>query len=506
MKEYFNLQLKYIKPPLSKNQYNEFIDKINLYKTKATSKTIITFLIVAYKEDELLFRLLNSILYTDSKSFEILIVDNGLSSQTKEKLKTFPLKHIILNKNLGCSIGRNIGSLYSKADILFFVDADGVIEDVDLVIKKAENFLKDNKLVAIRGKVVEFKSSWLGSKPVHYDLGTKKIPSFIDTEGVSLFKSKDFISVGGFEDGLEGNEGLVLCFRMVEFYNYELDSFIYDPEIILLHNFYLGLRHLTKKREKYRILNNIVRINYPLIQLFSLYYKQYRRVLKLNRSAFTLPKKFINLYVNKKVDRYFFKNLKEFNINSDTSSVKNNFTVVILCFNRGAYLLKAIKEVQNQTLNKVEIIVIDICSNDPVTEKILKQISNSVNLIKVHDESALKEEISKSGSEYICFLNKVDYFEPTYLEKVKNIYDNYKNVGIVSSKALKIERKRLKNGTTSEENMDDILVNRNEYWVPCFRKNVLLKEFNTNDLTLDIYNRKNWLRTINNGWKIKILP
>ena len=61
MIEYFNLEYKYKKPSLTIDQYKKDIESFESYNIKEPSKPLITFLIVAYNEDKLLFRLLDSI-------------------------------------------------------------------------------------------------------------------------------------------------------------------------------------------------------------------------------------------------------------------------------------------------------------------------------------------------------------------------------------------------------------------------------------------------------------
>lgn len=505
MKEYFDLKLKYKKPPISRDQYIEFIEKVVSYNIKDKCKPLITFLIVAYNEDDLLLRLLNSITGNAKKSFEILLVDNGLSYKYKKKLESYSLKHIILNRNIGCGSARNVGSLYSDSDILFFVDADGLIKNYDSVFEKAKHMLTEDNIVAIRGKVEEFNNNILGNKQLHYNLGNKIIPSYLDAECITLIKSKDFISVGGFEDGLPGHEGRLLSYRMVELYNYDPDSFIYDPEIKLLHNYSNGIRHLISKKRKYRTLNNIINTKYPFIQNYTDYYKQYRIDSGINGNKISILHKIINKYLYKKVDKLFFKNLKKYNSYFDANNKENNFTVVILCHNIDEYLLKTIEEIKNQTLSRIEIIVADIGSNENENVKIPKNISNTVRILSFNEESDIKREICKIGSEYICILNKFDYIEPTYLERVKNIYDNYDKAGVVLSTAVDVQKEGLNYEINDKENIEKILAENSEQVAACFRKNVLIK-FVNGDLLTSLNNIGNWLNMVEKGWKIKIIP
>ena len=141
---------------------------------------------------------------------------------------------------------------------------------------------------------METNTNWWRSKPSHYDLENRQIPSYLNAECVTLFKRSIFISVAGFEEGLAGHEGIVLCFRMIEFYNYDMDSFIYDPELILYHNYSSGLKHFLSKKQRYRYLRNIVRLRYPLIGYLTRYFMQQRRNINANYSKKSIFKKEIH--------------------------------------------------------------------------------------------------------------------------------------------------------------------------------------------------------------------
>ncbi len=56
-------------------------------------------------------------------SFEVIVVDDGSSDGTKEKLKEYPVKYIYQN-NAGPARARNTGWRQAKGEIVFFTDSD----------------------------------------------------------------------------------------------------------------------------------------------------------------------------------------------------------------------------------------------------------------------------------------------------------------------------------------------------------------------------------------------
>ena len=104
-----DLELLCKKPPISIDKYKKFIHEDNSYNKKKLKDPLLSILIVAYNEDDLLLRLFDSILSAKSESYEIIVVDNGLSPGTKENLKSYSLRHLVLNENVGCTAGRKGG-------------------------------------------------------------------------------------------------------------------------------------------------------------------------------------------------------------------------------------------------------------------------------------------------------------------------------------------------------------------------------------------------------------
>ncbi|NIQ14130.1 MAG: glycosyltransferase [Candidatus Dadabacteria bacterium] len=510
IKNILDLRFEYKKPSLSKEKYKTYIKENNTYNFKDNNKLLLSFLIVAYNENDLIFRLLDSIICTKSKEYEIVIVDNGLSEITKEKLKSYSLRHIITSVNVGCSTGRNIGSLYCKSPIIFFIDADGYLEDVDKSIEISKELNDDGKLIAIRGNIKEINKKRF-MKPKNYDLGNKKINSYLDAEGVTLFKRKDFIKVGGFEDGLVGHEGIVLCFRMIEVYNYSIEAFIYQPELILYHDYSLDFKHLLNKRTIYSFTLNKVYLEYPLITFFLKHFNGERRLANKNYNNKALLNKIIDYFLKDKINDEFISTLKEYNRNNSYNlQQKFNFSVVITCYNLGSYIQKAIDSITNQTLENIEIIIVDDCSDDPETIFILNNLSKKFNLIRLSQNSgpsaARNEGIIQSKSEYICCLDADDFIEPTYLEKARNILDNYPDVGIVSCflKAFGAEKWIFR--PKNDVDIIDALVDNPVHCASCFRKEISIKVGMYDTEMRSHEDWDHWLKIMKDGWKIKVIP
>ncbi|HEX20589.1 MAG TPA: glycosyltransferase [Acidiferrobacteraceae bacterium] len=66
--------------------------------------------------------------------FEVIVVDDGSDDNSVDIIKNFPCKLIQLQKHAGASRARNIGASEAQGDILFFTDADCLLEEGTLAI------------------------------------------------------------------------------------------------------------------------------------------------------------------------------------------------------------------------------------------------------------------------------------------------------------------------------------------------------------------------------------
>ena len=66
--------------------------------------------------------------------FEVIVVNDGSDDRSAEIIKTFPCTLVELPKPSGASRARNIGASHSHGDILFFTDADCLLNEDALAI------------------------------------------------------------------------------------------------------------------------------------------------------------------------------------------------------------------------------------------------------------------------------------------------------------------------------------------------------------------------------------
>ena len=95
-------------------------------------------------------------------------------------------------------------------------------------------------------------------------------------------------------------------------------------------------------------------------------------------------------------------------------------SVVLPCFNAGEYLPRALESVREQTLDDVEIIIVDDGSTDPGTIAYLDGLPGDVRLVRQANRGlpgARNAGIEAAAGTYVTTLDCDDWLEPDFLEK-----------------------------------------------------------------------------------------
>ena len=114
-------------------------------------------------------------------------------------------------------------------------------------------------------------------------------------------------------------------------------------------------------------------------------------------------------------------------------------SVIIPCYNHGAYLDKAVQSVLDQTFQDYEIIIVNDGSTDQDTIKILKYYNRPKTAV-IHTDnqgssSARNNGIKISQGDYILPLDADDKIGNTYLKDAVQILETQPDIGIVYCEA-----------------------------------------------------------------------
>lgn len=200
--------------------------------------------------------LLQEIASYSHKDFEIVLVING--TDAIQIPASCPGTTVVqVGFNYGCSGGRNIGAQIARGEFVIFLDDDGVLKkgSIESLIELAHRY----GAIAVRGRVIPRTCEGLGR--LHYDYGDKVLYSAPNTEGISLWRRKEFLAFGGFDTLLAGHEGIALLSKMFRFYGPE--SFLYDPFAVLYHDYAANEALLEEKIQKHKFNATYLAYAYP---------------------------------------------------------------------------------------------------------------------------------------------------------------------------------------------------------------------------------------------------
>ena len=116
------------------------------------------------------------------------------------------------------------------------------------------------------------------------------------------------------------------------------------------------------------------------------------------------------------------------------------FSVIIPLYNKAPYVEKALESVCRQTYSDYELIVINDDSTDDscmIAEKYLQGM-DGINYRLITQENAgvstaRNNGVAASKGEYVAFLDADDWWEPTFLEKMAQLIEDYPEAGLYAS-------------------------------------------------------------------------
>lgn len=169
--------------------------------------------------------------------FEVVLVDNGTDWPVGEVVRQFDhvSAYVRPQRNVGVTVGRNMGAHLASADLLVFLDDDAV---------PAEDFLEahqrahEGDALGVRGKVLTTEDTFYNRLQSWYDIGDEPRTHYLNIEGNASYDRETFLSVDGFDEALAGragHEGIDLTYRLVRD-GYDRDRFRYHPDPVIYHD------------------------------------------------------------------------------------------------------------------------------------------------------------------------------------------------------------------------------------------------------------------------------
>jgi glycosyltransferase involved in cell wall biosynthesis len=259
------------------------------------------------------------------KNFEVVVVDDCSRDNSVEIIKEYPCRLVQIDRHSGASKARNTGVQNSRGEILFFVDADCLLQRDTLAL--ADIAFSEDKNIIIGGTYTkipyddDFFSTFQSIFINYFETKHRDTPDYIATHAMIIDK-QTFRDNGGFKEGF-----FLPILEDVEFSHrlrragYRL---IINPEILVQHifNFSLlkSLQNAARKSMYWTIYSlknrdlladsgtasielKINVLSYFFILLFVFLYLFSGISVFLNTIPFIIG---MNLYLNKRLIKAFY--------------------------------------------------------------------------------------------------------------------------------------------------------------------------------------------------------
>lgn len=173
------------------------------------------------------------------------------------------------------------------------------------------------------------------------------------------------------------------------------------------------------------------------------------------------------------------------------------FSVIIPLYNKAPYIEKAIQSIAAQTFQEFELLVIDDGSADNsfhVANDILSKLSPPLGGWRMESQenqgvsTARNNGVKYAKYNYIAFLDADDWWEPTYLEKMRDLIKQFPEAGIYGSSYFKVKNgKFIPANIGLPEDFQSGLINyfqvyANTMWMPLWTGATVIKRTIFEDL------------------------
>lgn len=207
----------------------------------------ISVIIPCYNAENFILRCIESVLQQDYKNIEIIVVDDGSTDHSVQKLTPYLDKIILVTqKNQGACVARNSGLAVATGDFIKFLDADDYLAE-GILSSQADKLesLDDSSIVF--GNLIQQHTDWNKLRSYHAFDNEKMTETLILTGVITtspLHRKSLLEKVNGFDprfkNGQEWNMHIRLAASGVKF--------IYDPELVYYQCFHDGVDRISNQK------------------------------------------------------------------------------------------------------------------------------------------------------------------------------------------------------------------------------------------------------------------
>lgn len=188
------------------------------------NKDLITVYVVNYNYGKYIDRCIGSILKQTYKNIELIIIDDGSTDNSKEtlqKYKNIKKIKIIYQKNKGLNITNNIATKLSTGKYIIRVDADDWLRE-DAISSLYDEILKDKKIAMVFSNYYEVDvNGEIQNEYKRYNFDKVNILDKPAHGACSLIDKKKLLTVGGYNENLNCQDGYDLWFKFISKYKFK---------------------------------------------------------------------------------------------------------------------------------------------------------------------------------------------------------------------------------------------------------------------------------------------
>jgi len=247
------------------NQYSYLIDETVDRRTSKNPE--VSAIIVTYNRPRIFLDCLASLENQSYKNFEIIVVDNGGNDSIKEKILQYNLLYLKMKENTPVLLARTVGCFYSRSSYGGFIDDDAIC-DIHIIKNAIETFKSFPEIVAASGRILPRSNVIYNKLQSHYDLGNKILFGHY-REGNSFIKKEAWLELSFYSNCvfdrklIKGHEGMIVIYKIGK--KYGIKSFIYQPSIIIYHDYASNLKNFLKKKRSHKKAIENYSKNFPEI-------------------------------------------------------------------------------------------------------------------------------------------------------------------------------------------------------------------------------------------------
>lgn len=179
----------------------------------------ISVIIPTYNRAHFLCETVKSVFAQSFEDYEIIVVDDGSTDETREAIKVFsdkPNFRYYFQENKGRSTARNLGTEKAFGEYLMFLDSDDTLEPqaletlYDVARKYTESEVVGGRYrwFEDQGKVYDLGYQWLEREAFSEYLFVEKIRQFFLCQGSYIIRKELVQRIGGFPVSLEAGEDI----------------------------------------------------------------------------------------------------------------------------------------------------------------------------------------------------------------------------------------------------------------------------------------------------------